>query len=75
MTLGWGHNSNITKLQLQSQFQRFLYQTLVCVLENKIYNTNQTEVSFWYLGRATGLGLWGAGGSNFLALGLAMAPH
>ena len=62
--------SNIIKFQLQSQFQRFLYQTLVCVLTNKIYKTYHTEFSFCSLGHAPWVGHGGAGG-----LGIAMAPH
>ena len=49
--------SNIIKFQLQSQFQRFLYQTLVCVLTNKRYKTYRTQFSFCCLGHASGVGL------------------
>ena len=52
--------SNNIFFQLQSQFQRFLYQTL-CVFSQMRYKTYQTGFSFCCLGHAQGLGLWGAG--------------
>ena len=59
----WGgaKRSNIILLQLQSQFQRFLYQNFVCVLINKRYKTYQTGFASCRLGHAPGVGLWGAG--------------
>ena len=65
----WGgaKRSNIIKSELQSQFQRFLNQTLCVFSETKdIY---QTGFSFGGLGHAQGwdLGvLWGVGGQFFL---------
>ena len=53
--------SNIINLQLQSQFQWFLYQTL-CVLTNKQYKTYRTEFSFYGLGHAPGVGFGGCWG-------------
>ena len=32
-----------------------------CVLTNERYKTYQTGFSFYYLGHAPGMGLWGAG--------------
>ena len=55
---------NIIKLQLQTQFQRFLYQTL-CVLTIKGYKTYQMEFSFCGLGHAPGVGLWECWGQIF----------
>ena len=65
----WGgaKRSNIIKSELQSQFQRFLNQTLY-ILTNERYKTYQTGFSFGSLGHAQGwdLGLpWGAGGVKF----------
>ena len=53
--------SNIIKFQLQSQFQRFLFQT-VCVLINERYKTDQTGFSFCRMGHAPRVGLRGAQG-------------
>ena len=61
---GEGSKGQISfNFQLQSQFQRFLNQTL-CVLTNERYITYQTEFSFCPLGHASGMGLWGAGGAQ-----------
>ena len=61
----WGgvKRSNIIKSQLQSQFQRVLFQTL-CVFSQKSYKTYQTGFSLCSLGHAPGVGLWGAGGAQ-----------
>ena len=56
--------SNILKLQLQSQFQRFFIQNYVCVFTNKRYITYHTGFSFYRLGHAPVMGLWGAGGTQ-----------
>ena len=57
----WGgvKRSNIIKFQLQSQFQRFLFQTLFFVLANERYKTYQTGFLFCRLGHALGVGLGG----------------
>ena len=55
--------SNIIKFQLQRQFQRFLYQTL-CVLTNERYKTYQIGFLFSHLVHALGVGLGGARGSK-----------
>ena len=63
----WGGVKNIIKFQLQSQFQRFLYQIL-CALTNKRYKTYQKRVSFCRLDHAPGwdLGRCGCpGGQKF----------
>ena len=54
----WGgvKRSNIISFQLQSQFQRFLYQTL-CVF-SQMKDTKYISRDF----HAPGVGLWGAGG-------------
>ena len=62
----WGgaKRSNISKSELQSQFQRFLNQILCIFLTNERYITYQTGFSFGCLGHAQGwdLGvLWGLG--------------
>ena len=49
-------STNIIKFQLQSQFQRFLTQTL-CLLTNERYKTYQTGFSFGLLGHVSGVGL------------------
>ena len=54
MTLGEVKRSNIIKFQLQSQFLRFLYQTLYVY---KRCETYRTEFSFCRLGHAPGVGL------------------
>ena len=63
--LGGGKRSNIIKSQLQSQFQRFLNQTL-CVFSQIIerYKTYYRGFSFGPLGHAQGFGNWGAGRSK-----------
>ena len=71
----WGvvNMSNIIKLQLQSKFQRFLYQIL-CVHINERYKIYQMEFSICGLGHAQGVGFRESLGSNILAWGFAMAP-
>ena len=63
---GGAKRSNIIKSELQSQFQRFLYQTL-----NERYIKYQTGFSFGSLGHAQGWDFgvpWGVGGSkNFFS--------
>ena len=58
----WGgvKRSNIIKFQLQSQFQRFLYQTL-CVF-SQMKDTKLIRRDFHSF--APGVGLWGAGGAQ-----------
>ena len=51
----------IINIQLQSQFQRFLYQTLLLILLNKIYKTYRRGVSIFAESCPRG-GTWGAGG-------------
>ena len=55
----WGgaKRSNIIKSQSQSQFKRFLNQTL-CVFSQMKDITYQTGYSFRCLGHAPGVGLW-----------------
>ena len=66
--------SNIIKFQLQSQFQRFVYQTL-CVF-SQIKDLKHTKWDFDSIaGHAPGVGLWGAGVSKTLAWGFGMVPH
>ena len=60
--------SNIINSELQSQFQRFLNQTLCIFSQIKDILTYQTGFSFGHLGNAKGwdLGvLWGVGGQFF----------
>ena len=60
----WGgaKRSNIIKSQPQSQFQRFLNQTFVCLLTIERYKTYQTGFLFRRLGHAPGVGLVGTMG-------------
>ena len=55
----WGgvKRSNIILFKLQSQFLRFLYQTLF-VLTNERYKIYQTAFSFCHLGHSPGVGRW-----------------
>ena len=64
----WGgaKRSNIIKSQLQSQFQRFLNQTLCAFSQNERYDTYQTGFSFSPLVHAPGFGTWGAWGQNLV---------
>ena len=65
--LGGARRSNIIKSELQSQFQRFLNQTL-CIFSQMKDITNQMGFSFGLLGHAQGWDLgvqWGVGGVNF----------
>ena len=62
----WGgvKRSNIIYFKLQSQFQRFLYQTL-CVF-SQIKDTKHIRRDFHSdeRGQAPGVGLWSAGGAQ-----------
>ena len=60
----WGgaKRSNIIKSQSQSQFQRFLNQTLCVFSQLKDIKKNQTGFSFRRLGHAPGSGLGGTVG-------------
>ena len=67
MTLGWGQRSNIIKLRLPCQFQRFFIPNFVCVLRNERYKTYQTGFLFCRLGHAPRggtLGHWGYPGGQ-----------
>ena len=61
---GGAKRSNIIKIQLQSQFQRFLNQTLCVFSEMKDISTYQMGFSFGRLGHAPGVGLGGAVGDQ-----------
>ena len=61
---GGAKRSHIIKIEIQSQFQRFLNQTL-CIFSQMKDITYQTEFSFGRLGHAQGWDLvvwWGGGG-------------
>ena len=62
----WGgaKRSNIIKSQSQSQFQRFLNQTLCVFSQLKKYKIYQTGFSFRRLGHAPGVGLEGTVGGG-----------
>ena len=68
--------SNILKFQLQSQFQRSLYQTCVCsnILQIKDIKTNLTEFLFWCLGHVPEIKLGGAGGQKLKSGDLGWRP-
>ena len=74
--LGVIKRSYIIKFQLQSQFQRFLYQT-VCVF-SQVTDRKHIEQNFYYIAgfmpQGWHLGVLG-GGSKTLAWGFVMAPH
>ena len=55
---------NIIKFQLQSQFQRFLNQTVCVFSQMKDKKTYQTGFSFPYMGHAPGVGLGGTVGGG-----------
>ena len=64
--------TNIINFQLQSQFQRFLKQTLCVFSQMKDIKHIRHDFYFHHLGHASGVGLMGAGGQKFNFLNMVM---
>ena len=60
---------------LTKSISKIFIPNFVCVLTNKRFKTYQIGFSFYRLGHAPGVGLWGTGGSKTLAWGFAMVSH
>ena len=62
--LGRGQKVKYHLISITKSFSKIFMPNFVCVLTNERYKTYQTGFSFCPLGRAPGVGLWGAGGAK-----------
>ena len=62
--LGRGQKVKYHLISIIKSISQIFIPNFVCVLTNERYKTYQTGFSFWPLGHAPGVGLWGAGGAQ-----------
>ena len=61
---GRGQKVKYHLISITKSISKIFIPNFVCVLTKERYKTYQTGFSFFRLGHALGLGLWGAGGAQ-----------
>ena len=64
MALGRDQKAKYHLISNTKSFSKILLPNFVCALTNERYKTYQTGFSFYHLGHAPGVGLWGTGGCS-----------
>ena len=62
--VGRGQKVKFHLISITKSISKIFIPNFVCVLTNERYRTYQTRFSFFPLGHAPGVGLWGTGGAG-----------
>ena len=62
--VGRGQKVKFHLISITKSISKICIPNFVCVLTNERYRTYQTGFSFFPLGHAPGVGLWGTGGAG-----------